>query len=308
MNCLILLHSATGNTRLLARYASARIRREGHACAIHDITVKPRPPSLGKVDLVGVACPTMYFRPTFALERFVARLAAVAAPKPAFLLATAGGDPGALFPLLAEQLAHKNLFAVGGHWAMFPESWPPHRSLVKGLQGGVRVGVGLCGRFPSLRPLLSVFWPEVGVPGVKDREALDRFVKRVLADAPGFRPEMAPFAHTLPRPTQVFQLMGRLVTPEIARRCTAVQVVPERCSRCGVCVKVCPVGCIHLGKGDPLPVFGPGCTGCWACFQRCPEAAISGWKVGPGQGRYAGPTGELEHLFAPDVPAGVISP
>lgn len=304
MNCLILLHSATGNTRLLARYAAARIRGEGHTCTIHDIAARPRPPSLGKVDLLGVACPTMYFRPTFAMERFVARLPAATVPKPAFLLATAGGEPGALFPLLAEQLAHKNLFAVGAHWMVFPESWPPHLFTVKGVPGLGVVDSGVCERFPSLRPWLSVLWPEVGVPGVRDRQALERFLERVLADCRSFRPEAAPSLRDLHRPTQLFQLMGRMVTVEIARRYTAVRVVPERCTRCGVCVKVCPVSCIRLGKGDSLPVFGPGCTGCWACFQHCPEAAIAGWRVGPGQGRYAGPARELEDLFATEPPGG----
>lgn len=298
MNCLILLHSATGNTRLLARYAAARIRGQGHACAMHDITARPRPPSLAKVDLLGVACPTMYFRPTFAMERFVARLPAAAAPKPAFLLATAGGDTGALFPLLAEQLAHKNVFALAAHWVIFPESWPPHLFAVKGLSTGKRVGLDLCLRFPALRPWLGALWPEVGVPAARDRDAVDRFLDRVLAEAPGLTPEAAPSPGALHRPSPLFHLMGRMVTPEIARRCTAVRAVPERCTRCGVCVKVCPVGCIRLEKGATLPVFGPGCTGCWACFQHCPESAIAGWKVGPGEGRYGGPAPELRALFA----------
>ncbi len=301
MKCLILLHSAAGNTRLMTRYAASRIRREGHTCTIHDITAKPKPPALGKVDLVGFACPTMYFRPTFAMERFVARLPTAAAPKPVFLLGTAGGEPGAHFSLLAEQLAHKNYIAMGAHWVIFPESWPPHLNLVKGLAGSAGFGGGLCERFPSLRPLLSMAWPEVGVPCDKDREALDRYVKRIVEAVPGFRPEVAPSVSSLHKPMPGFNLMGRMVTPEMARMCTAVNVVPERCSRCGVCVKVCPVGCITQENEEATPVFGPGCSGCWACFQHCPDRAVSGWKVGPGEGRYPGPTRELKKLFDPET-------
>jgi len=301
MKCLILLHSVTGNTRLATRYAAARIRAEGHACAVHDIAARPRPPALGKVDLVGFACPTMYFRPTFAMERFVARVAASPSPRPAFLLATAGGEPGAHFALLAEQLAHKNLFALGAHWLMFPESWPPHRHLVEGLAGGAAAGARLCGRFPSLRPWLGIAWPEVGVPTERDRDALDRFLGRMLAAAPGFRLEDSPSPASLHRSVPGFPLLGRMMTREIAGRITAVRAVPERCTRCGACVKVCPVGCITREGEEALPVFGPGCTGCWACFQHCPDRAIEGWTVGPGQGRYPGPPRELKALFDPQA-------
>ena len=64
MNVLILLHSVTGNTRLLARYAASCIGQAGHDCRLHDIVEKPAPPGLGKVWLLEIACPTMYFRPT----------------------------------------------------------------------------------------------------------------------------------------------------------------------------------------------------------------------------------------------------
>jgi NAD-dependent dihydropyrimidine dehydrogenase PreA subunit len=300
MKCLILLHSATGNTRLMARYAESRIRRAGHECTIHDITARPRPPVLGKVDLLGVACPTMYFRPTFAMERFVARMPESKTPKPAFLLATAGGEPGAHFSLLAEQLSHKNYIVMGAHWVVFPESWPPHLALVKGLAGRANYGRNLCERFPSFRPWLGIAWPEVGVPQQKDRDALERFLVKRLEKTPGFRPEEAPPFQALHRSMPGFNLMGRMVTSEIAREYTAVKVIPERCSRCGICVKVCPAGCITQGTGEVLPVFGSGCTGCWACFQHCPDRAISGWKVVPGQGRYPGPSRELRRLFKPD--------
>jgi len=300
MKCLILLHSATGNTRLMTRYAAARIRAEGHTCTVHDIAAKPRPPALGKVDLVGFACPTMYFRPTFAMERFVARIPAPASPKPAFLLGTAGGEPGSHFALLAEQLAHKNLLALGAHWVMFPESWPPHRRLVDGLGRSAAVGARLCGRFPSMRAWVSIAWPDLGVPVERDRDALDRFLRRMLAAAPGFSPAEVPFPAALHKPMPGFSSIGRMVTLQMAGQYTAVQPVPDRCTRCGACVKVCPVGCITQEDERAVPVFGPGCTGCWACFQHCPDRAIAGWTVGPGQGRYPGPTPELKALFEPD--------
>ncbi|WP_054695475.1 4Fe-4S binding protein [Desulfosarcina cetonica] len=45
----------------------------------------------------------------------------------------------------------------------------------------------------------------------------------------------------------------------------------DKCTACGACVPVCPVGAVSL---DPTPVFGPSCIGCFNCLRECPEAAI----------------------------------
>ena len=299
MKVLVLLHSVTGNTRLMTRYAASCITQAGHVCRIHDIVEKPKPPALGTVELLGIACPTMYFRPTFAMEGFVARLPAAKKPTPAFLLATAGGEPGAHFFLLAEQVARKGYVALGAHWVIFPESWPPHRALAQRVEKGAPYGEALCRRYPVLRPWLSIAWPEIGVPMAEDRERLRRFIARMLEKASGFVPEAAPAIRDLHRPMPGFDLMGRMVTLGMAGQYTAPRLVAERCTRCGVCVKVCPVGCITRESKKAMPVFGPGCSGCWSCFQHCPERAIAGWKAGPGEGRYPGPSQELSELFRP---------
>jgi Pyruvate/2-oxoacid:ferredoxin oxidoreductase delta subunit len=279
----------------------------GHNCRLHDIVEKPRPPGLGKVGLLGIACPTMYFRPTFAMAEFVARLPAPKRPTPTFLLATAGGEPGAHFFLLAEQLAPKGFVVLGAHWVIFPESWPPHRALAQRLAAGAGYGEDLCRRYPALRPWLSLAWPEVGVPNAGDRERVRRFVGQMLGKASGFIPEAAPAVRDLHRPLPGFDLLGRMVTLDMAGRFTAPRVVAERCSRCGACVKLCPARCISRQSREALPVFGPGCTGCWSCFQHCPERAIAGWKADPAAGQYPGPSQELREMFEP-ISAGPSGP
>jgi len=299
MKTLILLHSTTGNTRLITRYVASCITNAGHKCQIHDIVSKPKPPPLGTVDLLGVACPTMYFRPTFAIERFVARLPNPAKPKPVFLLATAGGEPGAHFSLLAEQLANKGYITLGAHWVIFPASWPPQRALVKKIAKGAPYGSMLAARYPALLPLLATFWPEIGVPGVEDRDRLGQFIDGILSKVPTFRPDEAPSFMDLHKPMPGSNLSGRMFTSEMAGEYTAVRILPERCTRCGICLKVCPVGCITREYEEALPVVGKGCTGCWACFQHCPDRAVAGWKVEPGEGLYSGPPREIKELFKP---------
>lgn len=46
----------------------------------------------------------------------------------------------------------------------------------------------------------------------------------------------------------------------------------SRCSSCGRCVKVCPVGNIDITSGKPR--WKTRCTGCLGCYHACPQHAI----------------------------------
>lgn len=48
--------------------------------------------------------------------------------------------------------------------------------------------------------------------------------------------------------------------------------VNEKCTACGKCVKICPVGNIVLNNGKIQ--FNDKCTACLGCYHRCPQKAI----------------------------------
>ncbi len=48
---------------------------------------------------------------------------------------------------------------------------------------------------------------------------------------------------------------------------------PTRCTRCGRCIEVCPMGSIH--PSADLPLFEGICIKCQACRRTCPEHAIA---------------------------------
>ena len=48
---------------------------------------------------------------------------------------------------------------------------------------------------------------------------------------------------------------------------------PDRCTRCGKCLEICPMGSIE--SNDGIPAFDGICIKCQACRRRCPTGAIA---------------------------------
>jgi len=295
MNITIFLHSTTGNTRLVTRYAVHRLEAAGHQCHIHNIVACPTPPTLEGVDLLGVACPTMYFRPTFAMEQFVARLLDHSSRRPAFLLATAAGEPGAHFALLAEQLATKGWCVRGAHWVIAPSNWPPHLRLIRHLGPTLPLGRLLARSTPRLRPLWGILWPEACTPDERDRERLDRFLDEIMRRTEAGWPGPPPRPTELHRPMPTFETQGRMIRSDLPDRIVHPRVDAAACSRCGTCVAVCPVQIITRDGEDQIPTIRRGCTGCFACFNHCPDGAIS--AVGADSARYLAPPADMRSVF-----------
>ena len=58
----------------------------------------------------------------------------------------------------------------------------------------------------------------------------------------------------------------------------------DRCTGCGLCASLCPLGNISLK--DKKPVWGRDCTHCMACISACPAGAIEFGKKTVGRKRY----------------------
>lgn len=64
-----------------------------------------------------------------------------------------------------------------------------------------------------------------------------------------------------------------------------IEITPERCKGCGICVEVCKEGCILVNgeinsAGYQVAVFvgEDKCKGCAICAEMCPDVAIEVYK------------------------------
>ncbi|MFC1501524.1 indolepyruvate ferredoxin oxidoreductase subunit alpha [Elusimicrobiota bacterium] len=64
-----------------------------------------------------------------------------------------------------------------------------------------------------------------------------------------------------------------------------IEIKPDKCKGCTLCVDVCPKKCIEMSKtfnkgGYHSAVFvnEKDCTGCGFCYQICPDVCIEVYK------------------------------
>lgn len=73
----------------------------------------------------------------------------------------------------------------------------------------------------------------------------------------------------------------------------------DRCTSCGLCAKVCPVGNIRIEDGRPH--WQHHCERCVACIQWCPFEAIEYGKATAGRRRYRNPDITAEDIIKQKV-------
>jgi ferredoxin len=68
------------------------------------------------------------------------------------------------------------------------------------------------------------------------------------------------------------------LTWKFARRISPIRIASDRCTQCGLCAELCPVG--NIERTSAGPTLGPCCIACQRCFAFCPTGAVCVGKPG----------------------------
>lgn len=250
---MIYYFSGTGNTRFAADTLAATTDC-GPAVAITAREAATLRPADGEP--LGFCFPIHGWMPPRIMREFIAGLS-ISGSHYCFAVVTCGDSTGRAIDLLKADLAAVGLHLSSAYSLIMPESYvclpffytdPPEREARKIAQ--------------SRQRLASI------------AEALLRREEGVYRLDRGY----APWLYT--------HVFGRYFNSKmITDRPFAVDA--SRCTRCGLCRKVCPTANISLTEeGTPQWAHADKCTCCLACYHHCPVHAINYGRYTRRRGQY----------------------
>jgi Pyruvate/2-oxoacid:ferredoxin oxidoreductase delta subunit/flavodoxin len=240
----LMYFSPTGTTR---KVCEAIANSMSTAAPIRLDLTKPQtaePQNIAGIDVLVVGIPVYASRlPTIARERISRALASVPEKTPAIAVALYGNvDVGAGLKQLVDLLSEEGLTVVGA---------------------GEFVGMHFFKQFHGVNPEGTQ-----GRPNEEDVAVARELGKAVLKRGLG-SPAMSAMAEV--QGTKV-PLKFRFTSEQRVLSLLGPSTVDySKCTKCGACVKTCPVGCI-----DPETLMGKagcGCLGCGNCQRVCPNSA-----------------------------------
>jgi Pyruvate/2-oxoacid:ferredoxin oxidoreductase delta subunit/flavodoxin len=234
--CLIYWYSGTGNSFLVAERIADTIAADGLSVSMVQIK-KNLIPIIPENALIGLVFPIAASGTYPFIWDFFKRLPP--ADNKIFMADTLGGFSGGIKGPLGRCLDAKGYQRIGAIEIVMPENFPPGRKS-SGRQAAKRIEPGL--------------------------EKAEDFAKNLLHGETSWK--------DIPVVSELLGAVCRFKSPwQLMRRIFAFGIVAEKCSRCGLCVKLCPVNNIE-STGDGVPVFKNGCQICMRCIAYCPERAI----------------------------------
>jgi len=229
--------SGTGNTWLAAQTLAESLRAGGVEVTPSRMEVTERPLSLGKDDALGIAFPVACFTSYPIVWQFLEALPPGEGRK-VVLIATMGGASGGMARPLGRVLRSKGYATLAAACFVMPSNYA-NRAM--------------------------------------PRDANARKIERM-------RHDVAAFANTLlsgkarwpvgiPLWSEAMARMSRGRWPwRWFKSMFPLAVDPKRCTRCGLCAKLCPVAAIRMG--DEGPEWTDACQSCQRCVGYCPVQAI----------------------------------
>ena len=212
--------------------------------------------------------PVHDFGPARNVLEVVSKIASQEVQKPAFVLATHGGNPGRSLAAAAERLEKKNYEVKGGVDLLYPSAWVVSAQKVNDIAGIEK----FINRFESPQK------KELRTQQIKN---FAKFINQYLDPRRGVDTELItefveyPYIHST-------QILTKLYEPNIAMRFFSITVDMDKCTKCGICEKVCPSGRMKISS---FPKPAGKCFGCYGCINNCPVNAVESYLT-KGKMRY----------------------
>lgn len=234
MEHVIFVFSATGNTLHIAKLVE---KFSEEKVIINPINEKDYGDQ--NADIVGIYFPCFYGSMPHLVEQFISKLN-VNHKTYIYSVVTAGGNTGNCNKELSKALAKNGLRLSFGADIVYASNYMPgwyYRTAVN-----------------NIKLKLSVFENEA-------KKIVQRILNREVNPIKG---------------SYIGSRIPKIISPAYlvrdTRPCDKEFTIGTQCDKCGLCVKVCPVGNIEIE--DNQHVFKHNCQRCMSCIQYCPKQAF----------------------------------
>ncbi|GHV45469.1 hypothetical protein FACS1894204_04680 [Synergistales bacterium] len=240
----LFVFSGTGNTLLVAREMSGALRNEGKDVRLRDMNAKTGAilTNLDDDTAIGLAFPVACFSTYPSVWRFIESMP-LGYGREIFILSTCGGFSGGMQGPLGEILSKKGYRPVSAKFFIMPGNY------------GNKT-----------------------IPAEKNAHRLEK----ALSDARAFASDLlagkaswggypwgARFTHWLAQTRAPWNFFYRMF-PILADK--------AKCTRCSLCVSICPAYAITKDEDGYPIVNGRGCESCQRCVGFCPSGALGNPK------------------------------
>lgn len=256
MKGAIVYYSLTGNTLLACKHIQSKLSIKLDLLNMLQCDIE----TLDDYDVIGFAFFTDSWQPPKILTEYIEHMKSPA-NKYSFIFNTYGCISGKSISTVYRLLHKKGIKIIATHSLHTPENYPPMIASGKGYEL---------------------------YPKNTDMKAFYSFIQKLndsllILENKGQIPEaklhIGLLNRILPSSPTVFTrfLFGA----------AEMKIDYEKCIKCGLCQKNCPIQCITIK--EQVSIDNSSCQKCWSCYNHCPKNAITYGQY-RGQGQYRKPS------------------
>ncbi len=232
--------SGTGNTLLAAQAMAQVFQEEGWEVHLQPMTACD-PARIAPRGWVGLAFPVAC-QTTYPLVWQFCQELAPGQGAPIFMVDTMAGYSGAIVGPLREVVRGRGYTPIGAREIIMPINYYRRR-----------------------------------IAEEREQRQRERGQERARAYARDLLAGRARWGHVPVLPDLLRALVGsRWMWRWVAWTDSVLRLDRERCTRCGLCARLCPIGNLTL---DPWPRYQGRCQQCMRCLSYCPEQALALWGL-----------------------------